>query len=172
MNLTLKIVGKTFSSSLMRLPGTRKCCWSLLIQCLITSPPFICRSGHTRVTLVPSACLPPAPKQTHLAESVLTCDSHVLNYVKSERCPPSAGTPPLAQRRFIALPSLHCGDAGETKSKALTSRGHLLGSPPRCTLCRGITLLLDVTESLCRRHFCVSGQSVKERKENNPNAFR
>lgn len=33
-------------------------------------------------------------------------DNHVLNYVKSERAPPSAGMSLLAQGHFIALASL------------------------------------------------------------------
>lgn len=39
-------------------------------------------------------------------------DTHVLNYVKSERAPPSAGMSLLAQGHFIALASLCCDTGG------------------------------------------------------------
>lgn len=97
-------------------------------------------------------------------------DNHVLNYVRSRPPPPSAGMSPLAQRNFITLPSLCCGVTGGQKP-ALTPWGHLLGSPPRCTLWLWHNFAVRRHKSLCRGVFCVSGQSVKERKENNPDAF-
>lgn len=45
-------------------------------------------------------------------------DNHVLNYVKSQCSPPTAGMSPLAQRNFIALPSLCCGVTGGQKPGA------------------------------------------------------
>lgn len=84
--------------------------------------------------------------------------------------PPAAGMSPLAQRNFITLPSLCCGVTGGQKP-ALTPWGHLLGSPPRCTLWLWHNFAVRRHKSLCRGVFCVSGQSVKERKENNPDAF-
>lgn len=91
-------------------------------------------------------------------------DNCLLNYIKPQCCPHAAGMPPLTQRNFIALPS-HCpGDTGGTKA-AVTPTGHLLDSPPRRTLWAWLPCQTSrVIVSPC---FCVSEQSVKEKRKNN-----
>lgn len=92
-------------------------------------------------------------------------DNHVLNYVKSQHSPPSAGMSPLAQRNFIALPSLCCGDTGGQKP-ALTPWGHLLGSPPIDAHCdSGITSLLDVTSHCVGAFLCLGTKREREKRK-------
>lgn len=91
-------------------------------------------------------------------------DNHVLNYVKSQHSPPSAGMSPLAQSNFIALPSLCCGDTGGQKP-ALTPWGHLLGSPPRCTLWLWHNFAVRRHKSLCRGVFVSRDKAWKREKK-------
>lgn len=91
-------------------------------------------------------------------------DNHVLNNVKSQQSPPSAGMSPLAQRNFIALPSLCWGDTGG-QNPALTPWGHLLSLPPRCTLWLWHSFVVRRHKSLCRRVFVSLDKARKSEKK-------
>lgn len=96
-------------------------------------------------------------------------DNRLLNYIKPQCSPHSAGMSPLTQRNFIALPS-HCpGDTRGTKASG-DPMGHLPDSPLRCTLWAWHNFPVRRHKSLCHPVFVSHNKAWKRKEKNNPNS--